>query len=113
MVARWHREITPTELKAGYEAVLTNADDCGCWRWLLDIRRRNNSSSTEAQEWIEGDFFPRLAGRYEQPVRMAFLISPARQQYLREQAAQNTVVADGYTTATFIDEADAFAWLAQ
>ena len=45
IVARWQREITAPELQAGYLAVMAAADALNCWRWLLNLRRREELAS--------------------------------------------------------------------
>ena len=117
VIARWQREISASELQAGYFAILEAADTCACWLWLLDLRRREELTSPELTAWMNTDFFPKLPQRYAQPVRIAFLISPLRA--LQEQSASsvatianNTQVGHGYRTALFTDEAAAFHWLA-
>ena len=67
IVARWQREITAAELRAGYFAILAAADALGCWRWLLDLRRREELASPELTTWVNNDFFPQLVGRLRQP----------------------------------------------
>lgn len=117
VVARWQREISVPELQAGYCAVLDAADALGCWRWLLDLRRRNELATPELTEWVNTDFFPKLVWRYAQPVRVAFLVSPLRA--LQEQSASSVATIStnprpnqGYFTALFTDEAAAYQWLA-
>lgn len=116
VVARWQREITVPELKAGYFAILDTADALGCWRWLLDLRRREELATPELTAWMNTDFFPQLARRYAQPVRIAFLASPLRA--LQEQSDSSVATisarsqpAHGYATALFTDEAAAYSWL--
>ena len=111
VLARWQREISPDELRRGYLAILAAADGCGCWRWLLDLRRRNEQNDSEVAAWMSEDFFPRLAGRFAQPVRVAFLVSPMRA--LNEPPPLRPTQPDTHAFATFTDEAAAYAWLAQ
>ena len=111
VLARWQREISADELRHGYLAILAAADACGCWRWLLDLRRRNELIGPEVSEWMTDDFFPRLVGRFGQPVRVAFLLSPLRAQ--REPPLDRPSQPPTHEFATFIDEAPAYAWLAR
>ena len=113
VLARWHREITTVELKAGYKAILDSADDCQCWRWLLDVRRREEIIMPEVAEWMRQEFFTQLAGRYENPVRLALLVSPSREQRMSRTATTTESAGEGYVIATFTDEASAFEWLAR
>ena len=118
VVARWQREISETELHDGYFAILAAADALGCWRWLLDLRRREELATPALTHWMNHEFFPRLVGRYALPVRIAFLASPLR---ARSQSSDSSVAAisanstpeQGYLTALFTDEAEAYRWLAQ
>ncbi|MBF9221832.1 hypothetical protein [Hymenobacter ruricola] len=118
IVARWQREITAPELQAGYFAILAAADALGCWRWLLDLRRRDELATPELTVWMNTEFFPKLPGRYPVPVRIAFLISPLRAQ---QQQSVSSVAAlsatarpgQGYLTALFTEEAAAYQWLGQ
>jgi len=115
IVARWQREITPPELQAGYQSILAAADACACWRWLLDLRRREELATPDVNRWVTEVFLPQLEGRYALPVRIAFLISPRRAQQLADTAgaeAPTKVTFHTHQQATFIDEAAAYAWLA-
>ncbi|WP_035558873.1 hypothetical protein [Hymenobacter sp. IS2118] len=118
IVARWQREITAQELKEGYFAVLATADEHGCWRWLLDLRRREELTSPKLADWLETDFFALLPQRYTAPVRMAFLVSPLRAIQAQTASSVATISSNqrpnqGYYTAIFTDEAAAYQWLAQ
>lgn len=118
VVARWQREITESELQHGYLGILAAGDALGCWRWLLDLRRREELASPALTNWINTEFFPRLLQRYPAPVRIAFLISPLRaaiEQTASSAAALSTAShpGQGYQTALFTDEAPAYLWLAQ
>lgn len=115
IVARWQREITPQELQAGYHSILAAADACGCWRWLLDLRRREELATPDVNRWVEEVFLPQLHGRYAQPVRIAFLISPRRAQQLADAPgaeAPTKPIVHAHQQTTFIDEAAAYTWLA-
>ena len=118
IVARWQREINVPELQAGYLAVLAAADALGCWRWLLDLRRRDELATPELTTWVNTDFFPRLAHRYARPVRIAFLISPLRAAQEQSDSSVSAINASPhpsqhYHTALFTDEAAAHRWLAE
>ena len=118
VVARWQREISETELHDGYFAILAAADGLACWRWLLDLRRREELTTPALAQWMNHDFFPRLVGRYPAPVRIAFLASPLRAQQQASDSSAAAISANsgpehGYLTALFTDEAAAYHWLAQ
>ena len=111
LIARWHCEVTPAELRAGYEAILAAADAAPCARWLLDLRRREDLTEPTVNAWFGETFAPALRGRYAEPVRLAFLVSPLR-------AGQPVVAVVSAATAdceiaTFTDEAAAHGWLAR
>ena len=111
IIARWHREVTPAELQAGYETLLAIADNATCGRWLLDLRRREDLTEPTINAWFGGVFAPSLRGRYPEAVRMAFLISP-----LRARQTVTTLVSPTETDceiAVFTDEAIAHNWLAR
>lgn len=111
LIARWQREITPQELQAGYQAVLTAADAAGCSHWLLDLRRREDVVEPAVNNWFGTTFAPALRGRYAAPVKIAFLVSPLRAQ--RAVTAVVSAASADCRIATFTDEAAAHAWLAQ
>jgi hypothetical protein len=118
IVARWQREITPAELQAGYFAILEAADAHTCWRWLLDLRRREDLATPALNNWVTADFFPKLVRRYPAPVRIAFLISPLRAAAQQPSASSmatisaKSTIENGYITALFTEEASAYQWLA-
>lgn len=118
IVARWQREITEPELQRGYLAILEAGDALGCWRWLLDLRRREELASPALGLWMHNEFFPQLAGRYPAPVRIAFLISPLRAAQEQSSSSAAGLSADNrrensYQSGLFTDEAAAYHWLAQ
>jgi hypothetical protein len=109
LIARWQREISPAELKSGYEAVLVSADEALCNRWLLDLRRREDVIEPVVNAWFTHEFAPSLRGRYVLPVRIAFLVSPLRAQ--QPVTAMVAASATDCQLATFTDEAHAYHWL--
>jgi hypothetical protein len=111
LIARWHREVTPAELQAGYETLLAAADEASCARWLLDLRRREDLTEPTVNTWFSQSFAPALRGRYAEAVRLAFLVSPMRagQPVMAVVSAADT----DCEIATFIDEAAAHDWLAR
>ena len=118
VVARWQREISETELHDGYFAILAAADTLVCWRWLLDLRRREELATPALTRWMSHDFFPRLVGRFSSPVRIAFLVSPLRAQQQASDSSAATISAksrleQGYLIGLFTDEAAAYQWLAE
>ena len=110
LIARWQREITPQELRTGYQAVREAADAARCSRWLLDLRRREDVTEPAVNAWFGTTFAPSLRGRYPAPVRLAFLVSPLRAQ--RPITAVFSATDADCRIATFTEEAAAHAWLA-
>ena len=105
-------------MHAGYFAILAAADALACWRWLLDLRRREELATPALAQWLNDEFFPQLIGRYPTPVRIAFLVSPLRAQQQASDSSAATSSAksrleQGYLTALFIDEAAVYQWLAR
>jgi hypothetical protein len=118
VVARWQREITESELRHGYLGILAAGDALGCWRWLLDLRRREELATPALAAWVNAEFFPQLRHRYSAPVRIAFLVSPLRATTEQSDISVAAISAtshpeQGYQTALFTDEATAYKWLAQ
>ncbi|WP_310395822.1 hypothetical protein [Hymenobacter sp.] len=118
IVARWQREISVPELHTGYLAILKAADALGCWRWLLDLRRRQELATPAIAAWMDTEFLPRLTGRFAEPVRLAFLASPLRASQEKAAASAPGPGAaprpnHGHQQALFTDEAAAYHWLAQ
>ena len=110
LIARWHREVSPSELQAGYESLLAAADTAGCARWLLDLRRREDLTEPIVNAWFGQTFAPTLRGRYPEAVRLAFLVSPLRAG--QPITALISAASTDCQIATFIDEAAAHNWLA-
>lgn len=109
VIARWQRDTTPAELHREYLAIRVVADEAGCGRWLLDLRRRDDVTEPAINQWFSGDFAPSLRGRYGAPARLAFLVSPLRAQ---QPVAAGVVVAEAdCLIATFTEEAAACDWL--
>ena len=109
LIARWQRNVSPTELQAGYDALRTLADEAPCHRWLLDLRRRDDLADLATTTWFGQIFLPSLRHRYQAPVRLAFLVSPLR-------AAEPIAIGDApaptdCVVANFTDEATAHRWL--
>ena len=109
VIARWQRDIAPAELRGDYLAIRAVADEAGCGRWLLDLRRRDDITEPTVNHWVGHEFAPSLRGRYATPTRLAFLVSPlrAQQPVLVEVSAEE---AD-CLIETFTEEAAACDWL--
>lgn len=110
IIARWQREVTPAELQSGYLAIRAAADAAHCSEWLLDLRRREDVIEPAVNAWFSREFAPSLRGRYERAARLAFLVSPLRAK--RSVTAMVSAADADCQLATFMDEADAYRWLA-
>ena len=110
LIARWQREVTPTELQSGYLAIRAAADAADCGQWLLDLRRREDVIEPAVNAWFGREFAPSLRGRYERAARLAFLVSPRRAQ--QPVTAMVSAADTDCQLATFMDEAEAYRWLA-
>jgi len=110
LIARWQREVTPAELQSGYLAIRAAADAADCGQWLLDLRRREDVIEPAVNAWFGREFAPSLRGRYERAARLAFLVSPRRAQ--QPVTAMVSAADTDCQLATFMDEAEAYRWLA-
>lgn len=113
LVARWLRPINVSEMRRGYDALLTEALKGYHQRWLLDVRRRRNTHLVGAQ-WMMSTFLPQLGPRLGGHTRLAYLLSP---EYLRDEAADAAFPPPGYFAGQpfvadrFIEEQAAIGWL--
>jgi hypothetical protein len=110
VIARWQREVTPAELQSGYLAIRAAADAAHCSEWLLDLRRREDVIEPVVNAWFSREFAPSLRGRYERAARLAFLVSPLRAK--QSVTAMVSAADTDCQLATFMNEAEAYAWLA-
>lgn len=115
LVARWQRQPTPEELRAGYLDILEAAAVKQCARWLLDVRGRADSNATHTT-WMMDEFFPLLPTRFARQVFMAYLFAP---NHLLDLEADTTVPPlsyfddKPYRVRRFTEEAAAVQWLEQ
>lgn len=109
LIARWQRGVSPQELQAHYERLRCLADDTACHRWLLDLRRRGDLADPAVNRWFGEEFAPSLRGRYPAPARLAFLISPLCAD--EPVTAWVSAATADCAVATFMNEAEAYAWL--
>ena len=113
LAGRWLRPIGLAEMQQGYQLLLAAAVAHGCRRWLLDVRRRQNTHQIGAQ-WMVSTFLPLLAPQLGGRTRLAYLMAPA---YLRDQAADAAFPSPAYFAdkpfvgERFIEESMAIAWL--
>lgn len=113
LVGRWLRPIELAEMQQGYQQLLETAVANNCRRWLLDVRRRQNTHQIGAQ-WMVSTFLPLLAPQLDGRTRLAYLMAPV---YLRDTAADAAFPPPTYFEGKsfigerFIEENAAIAWL--
>ena len=113
LTGRWLRPIELAELQQGYYLLLEVALANGCRRWLLDVRRRQNTHQIGAS-WMISTFLPLLGPQLGGRTRLAYLMAPA---YLRDAAADAAFPTPAYFVdkpfvgERFIEENTAIAWL--
>lgn len=101
------------ELQQGYQQLLEIAAVNNHRRWLLDVRRRQNTHHVGAQ-WMVSTFLPLLETQLSGRTRLAYLMAPI---YLRDTAADAAFPAPAYFAgkpfigARFVEENAAIAWL--
>ena len=113
LLGRWLRPIELAEMQHGYELLLEAAVASHCRRWLLDVRRRQNTHQVGAA-WMVSTLLPQLAARLGGRARLAYLLVPA---FLRDAAADAAFPPPAYFEGKpfigerFIEERAAIAWL--
>lgn len=113
LVARWLRPIELNEMQQGYWALLAEAEQRQCRRWLIDVRRRRNTHLLGAS-WMVSTLLPELGPRLGGRTRLAYLLLPI---FLRDQDADAAFPTRGYFEGKpfvgerFLEEHEALAWL--
>ena len=113
LVGRWMHPIELEDLRHGYQLLLEAAEADKCQRWLLDVRRRQNTHQVSAQ-WIVNTLLPQLAPRLGGRTKLAYLMAPV---YMRDEAADAAFppaahfVGKPFVGEWFIEENTAIAWL--
>ena len=116
LIARWQRPVTLEELQVGYRALADEAERVGTVRWLLDTRAL--TVSKEAGQWVNDMFYPTLAGRFNQPLRMAYMVPPDSRHLLRTDVELASLLNRfeqtmyPYCFQLFDHEGEAQSWLA-
>lgn len=116
LTARWMAEPEPNVVRTEYAAVLDAGRQHGTVRWLVDVRRRPLPDPALAQ-WVTDTWLPHVATTLApQRPRLAYLISPAREEALHTNPAlqsslQAALANRAYDLATFGDEGVAVQWL--
>jgi hypothetical protein len=117
LIVRWHQDAGLSVLQADYQAMLEAAIEHSCARWLLDVRRREDTDP-RLSEWASTTFYPQAAARLlPQRLRLGVLNStyiydrfrndPAHQQYVTYMLAPERP----FITSVFDDEGEATRWL--
>lgn len=117
LTVRWLDSLQPAQYQQDYHTILAEARAHNTVRWLIDVRRRPHPSpemaAWAANVWL-ADVVVALAPRR---ARLAYLISPSRQQALQDSPALQASVqrasdpGRGYDVAIFNDEGPATHWL--
>lgn len=101
LVVRWRRECTTEEVKLAYEELLVVAIKHKVYRWLLDVRRRDDSNPALSL-WLQSGFFARILPNIGGSVRIAYLVLPRK---LVEVAERNDLLKmDGSLLSSFGDK---------
>jgi hypothetical protein len=112
-LGRWLRPIALEEMQQGYERMLNAAVAGGYRRWLLDVRRRQNTHQVGAQ-WMINTLLPQLGPRLGGRTRLAYLMAPV---FMRDQLADAAFPPAAYfvdkpfVSERFIAEDAAIQWL--
>ncbi|MGY3089411.1 hypothetical protein ACVWYF_002459 [Hymenobacter sp. UYAg731] len=116
LTARWSFDPAPAQLRQDYEDLLAAGLAHGTARWLLDLRRRPTVQLVLAH-WVTNDWLPRVAAQAPAGLRMAFLLTPQRDEFQRADPAIAATVQtilvrpEPYTIQLFHDEGPAVHWL--
>lgn len=118
LVLRWLRDASLQELQAGCQAALELAQQHQAAQWFVDVRRRL-ATRAEHSAWMADTFLPAAAAELQpEPLRVSYLISPARLEAIQRQpAVYNAAIvrtqsaAQPYRMRIFLNEAEATHWL--
>ncbi|TGE21964.1 hypothetical protein E5K00_17050 [Hymenobacter aquaticus] len=119
LTVRWLRAVTFEELRQGFTLALSVAQERRAAYWLVDARRRTELDATSS-EWVAQKLLPEAAASLAPAaLHVAYLLSPARAEQLRQDSDLRTVVVKAqdasqpYRLHTFLDEGPATQWLLQ
>lgn len=113
VTARWTRQPTSTELRAGYNAILTYAESCAdCRYWLIDSRRRVQVDPRDVH-WLTATFYPTLRQHLHGQAFLAFLAAPYQLGHIQDETlpALPHTHGDYCSLNQFTDEGEAVHWL--
>ncbi|WP_310397729.1 hypothetical protein [Hymenobacter sp.] len=119
LIVRWHHDAETAVLQADYQAMLATAEELGCARWLLDVRRREGADPAMGA-WASNVFYPAAAARLlPQRLRLAvltsshiidrFLDDPVQKEYVAYMLAPERP----FVARSFADEGEAMKWLGE
>ena len=116
LVARWAEDAPFSHLQRHFWALLAAAQEHATWRWLLDVRRRDQLDP-ELGRWTTHVFFPDAAQQAAGLLRIAVHCSPARLLVYESSPDQQEYISYGtapertYQLQLFIEEGPAMTWL--
>ena len=120
LIVRWLRDVSTSELQQGYTEVLQAAIRHQASGWLVDSRRRSQSS-TEMVDWLSQEYLPELSPALNnRPVYLACLVAatwqpgtaPATPLAVLAQTSAMAIRKE-YQVKLFSDEGAAASWLGQ
>ncbi|AHJ96523.1 hypothetical protein [Hymenobacter swuensis] len=119
LTVRWLRAVSFNELQTGFAAAREQGYTQNAARWLVDVRRRTELDATSSS-WVARELLPAVAADVvPATLHVAYLLSPARAEVLRQDAAMRATMAAAqaptqpYHLQTFLDEVPAVRWLLQ
>lgn len=116
VVLRWLRDTSLSELQLGHQAALHLARQQAAAHWFVDVRRLVVTNSSHSG-WVIDSFLPQAAALLAEPLRIAYLMSPNRQNAIATQPDLRTVISRSqvsgcpYSLRIFLEEASAMTWL--
>lgn len=117
LTVRWLAELLTDRFQQEYNTILQEAQIYDTPRWLIDVRRRPHPAPDMA-DWAANVWLPQVVTALApRRPRLAYLISPSREQSLKASPAlQASVQAAssperGYDVAIFNNEGEANNWL--
>ena len=113
LIGRWGYQAEEAELPAQYARLEAAALAHGARRWLQDIRRRS-LNYPDTSRWLLHEFFPDMARRLGEQLRIAYLVSPALQVHIYAEPTfvpLEAYVGRPFAVGFFGDEGAAIEWL--
>jgi len=114
IVVRWSNESSEASMVQVYAELLDKAKLKNCYKWLLDVRRRDKVEESFTN-WFYKIFLEEIcAQEVHTTLKISFLVSPTRalvikelnwQPYLKHYDSHSCYVS------AFVNEADAYQWL--